>query len=93
MSWSVKDRWGNEITLSEERWQHIIDGHWELVDMRAQVLDAVRLGTRKQNPMDPNQYRYTRKFSNLSYGYTYIVVIARLKPSQFVITAYPKRVR
>ena len=93
MSWSVKDRWGNEIALSDERWQHIIDGHWELEDMFAQVLETVRLGTRRQNSMNPNQYRYTRRFSDLFYGYTHIVVIIRLKPNSFVITAYPKRVR
>ena len=29
MGWSVKDRWNNEIVLTDERWQHIVDGHWE----------------------------------------------------------------
>jgi len=28
--WVVKDRWGNEIVLTDERWQHITEGHWEL---------------------------------------------------------------
>lgn len=93
MAWSVKDRWGNEIVLTDERWQHIIDGHWELTNLVEQVLETVRLGRRKQSGTDPNKYRYFRKFSNLPYGYTRIYVIVRLAPKKFVITAYPKRVR
>ena len=65
MPWSVKDRWNNEIVLTDERWHHIVDGHWELAELRNQVLDAVRLGTRKQNETDPNKYRYSRRFSTL----------------------------
>jgi hypothetical protein len=62
MAWTVKDRWGNAILLTDERWQHIVDGHWELADLVAQVLDTIRLGTRKQFANDASQYRYMRIF-------------------------------
>lgn len=28
--WDVTDKWGNRIELTDERWQHIIEHHWEL---------------------------------------------------------------
>jgi len=93
MSWSVKDRWNHEIVLTYERWQHIVDGHWEMEDLLDKVLDTIRLGSRKQHPTDPNKYRYSKRFSDLPHGYTHIFVIVRLLPNRFVITAYPKRVR
>jgi hypothetical protein len=93
MSWSVKDRWGNVIALTDERWRHIVEGHWELTDFLDQVLETIRLGTRKQHPVDPDKYRYSKRFSDLPHGYTHIFVLVRLAPNKFVITAYPKRVR
>lgn len=42
--WSVKDRWNNEIVLTDERWQHIVDGHWELDKLLDEVLRTIRLG-------------------------------------------------
>ena len=93
MAWSIQDRWGNEITLTAERWQHIVDGHWELAELRDRVLDAVRLGTRQQDEADPTKYRYAKRFSDLPHGYTHIFVLVRLLPNRFIITAYPKRVR
>ena len=37
--WTVIDRWNNEILLTEERWQHIIEGHWELANLLEQVME------------------------------------------------------
>ncbi len=93
MAWTVRDRVGNEITLTDERWQHIIEGHWELEQLLEQVLEAVRSGTRKQAAADPLKYRYAKTFQNLPFGYTHIHVIVRLASSKFIITAYPKQVR
>jgi len=91
--WVIKDQWGNEIALTDERWQHITEGHWELTDRLNQVLETIRLGKRKQAAKDPDKYRYSRAFNDLPYNYTHIFVIVRLSPNKFVITAYPKRVR
>lgn len=83
----------NEIVLTDERWQHIVDGHWELTNLLDEVLDTIQLGKRKQSATDPNRYCYSKRFSDLPHGYTHIFVIVRLAPSKFVITAYPRRVR
>lgn len=91
--WTVKDRWGNEITLTNERWQHISEGHWELADRLGQVLETIHLGKRRQAANDPNKYRYSRAFDDLPHNYTHIFVIVRLAPGKFVITAYPRRER
>jgi hypothetical protein len=69
MAWTVRDRWDNEITLTDERWQHIVAGHWELEKLLDDVLDTLRSGIRKQHPVDPNKYRYAKKFSGLPHGY------------------------
>ncbi len=93
MTWSVRDRRGNNILLTEERWQHIIAGHWELTDLLDDVLNTIRFGTRRQDATDPARFRYSRRISNLPHGYTHVVVIVRFQRSKFVITAFPKRVR
>ncbi len=93
MAWTVTDRWRNDITLTNERWEHITEGHWELLGRVDDVLKTIRLGRRRQDKRDPNKFRYSRAFDNLPAGYTHIVVIVRLLPNKFVITAYPKRIR
>ncbi len=93
MTWSVRDRWGNEIILTDERWQHITDGHWELATLLEQVLETLRLRRRKQFPDDSTKYRYSHSFSNLPRGYMHLFVIVRMASNKFVITAYPKGVR
>ncbi len=70
--WTVEDRWGNEIVLTEERWQHIREGHWELADRLDQVLETVRRGTRKPYPLDPGRFRYSRAWPDLPHNYTHI---------------------
>jgi hypothetical protein len=91
--WVVKDKWGNEIMLTNERWRHIIEGHWELANRLEQVLETIRLGKRKQDALDPNKYKYSKAWDDLPHNYTHIIVVIRLAPAKFVITAYPKRVR
>jgi hypothetical protein len=93
MTWIIRDRRGNNIVLTEERWQHIIQGHWELKGLLDVVLETVRMGTRRQDAADPDKFRYSRRVRNLPHGYTHIIVIVRFKPNKFVVTAYPKRVR
>jgi hypothetical protein len=39
---STRDPRGREISLDDERWAHIIDGHPEMSDMRGDVLRAVK---------------------------------------------------
>ena len=40
----MRDRWGHEIYLTEERWRHIVERHDELMGMLDEVLEALRHG-------------------------------------------------
>lgn len=92
--WTVYDRFGNQIYLTEERWQHMLEGHDELTDRLDSVLDTVRYGQRRQEALDPDTYRYRRAYDDLLYGFNHIVVVVtfhqdeRNRPNNFVITAW-----
>lgn len=45
--WHVIDKWGNQIELTDERWQHILENHWELRNHLNEILLTVRTGRRK----------------------------------------------
>jgi hypothetical protein len=100
--WIVRDRFQNEIYLTQERWEHILEGHDELVGRLDDLLDTVRYGQRRQEALDPQRYRYYRKYNDLPYGFHHLVaiVIFTLTPAgvtnNFIVTAwgayiYPKR--
>ena len=91
--WDVTDKWGNRIELTHERWQHIVEHHWELRHSLDKVLSTVRTGRRKQSLMDPQKYTYYKDFESLPHNYTRIVVIVKLIRNNFIITAYPIRKR
>jgi hypothetical protein len=44
---SVVEPNGRRVTLTDERWRHILDGHPELAPFQTAVLDAVRIPTRR----------------------------------------------
>ena len=54
----VTDRWGNRITLTNERWQHIIEWHPELEGFQEEVLETIQKGRRRQDPIDQQKYKY-----------------------------------
>ena len=84
----VTDRWGNRITLTDERWRHIVEWHPELEDLLQEVLDAIRKGRRRQDPIDPHKYKYLLPVEGLPFGLTHIVVVVRIAARKFVLTAY-----
>ena len=88
--WKVKDRWNNEITLTEERWEHIKYWHPDLEDHLDEVLQTVKVGKRRQDIMDPKKYIYFRETKILLPEYNLILVIVKLSLKNFIITAYPK---
>ena len=88
--WKVKDRWNNEIILTEERWEHIKYWHPDLEDHLDEVLQTVKVGKRRQDIMDPNKYSYIRETKALLPEYNFIVAIVKLALNNFIITAYPK---
>ncbi len=102
--WIETDRAGNEISLSEERWQHIVDpmNHPEMLDFENGLRETIRLGRRKQEMFDPQKYRYSRAFENLISKNTHIVAVVvfrlvendkgEILPNNFIVTAYQKKV-
>ena len=102
--WTIQDRYGNNIYLTQERWEHITDplNHPEMQEVEAKLQETLRVGKRKQDPLNPQKYRYSEAFDNLSADNTHIVAIAlfRMKASEsghpeannYVVTAYQKEI-
>lgn len=84
----VTDRWGNRITLTDERWQHIIEWHPELEEFQDEALETIRKGRRRQDPIDEQKYKYVYPAPGLPFGLTHIVVVVRIASRKFVLTAY-----
>jgi hypothetical protein len=94
----IRDARGRRIYLTDERWRHIIDTHPEMTPFRGLVVKTIRLGGRRQDPLDPAKFKYSRKYSGLPPNFTHIVVVVkfetRFKPTtkeeqnNFVLTAY-----
>ena len=98
--WSQRDRFGNEIYLTRERWAHIIDpdNHPEVAPFFDSVAETIRLGRRRQDPYNPNGYQYYRSFANLPDDNTHLIVCVSfrwhtdpggaVREEKFVTTAY-----
>lgn len=84
----VTDRWGNRITLTDERWQHIIEWHPELDGFKEEVLNTIRMGRRRQDPIDQQKYKYIYPVQGLPFDLTHIAVVVRIASRRFVLTAY-----
>jgi hypothetical protein len=102
--WTVRDRYGNDIYLTEERWAHIIEpmNHPEMADYEEELKETIRLGRRKQDVLNPQKYRYTQAFDNLPAYNTHIVAIVLFRfsevdgniiPNNYIVTAYQKEIR
>ncbi len=98
--WIQRDRFGNGIYLTRERWEHITepDNHFEVAPYFDYVKETIRLGRRRQDAFDPNGYQYYRSFQNLPDHNTHLVVCVRFRwhtepngvvhEEKFVTTAY-----
>ena len=96
--WTVHDRYGNEIYLTQERWSYILRYHPQLEELHDELLDTLRKGRRQQQPEDPRRYKYYRYAVSLPPGYNTIVVVVKFTtqlstdgafaPNNFVITAW-----
>ena len=99
--WIIPDRGGNEIYLTDERWQHIIDGHPEMRDCEDALKQAIRLGTRTQEPLAPQKFRYSRAVAGLPDGNTHVIAIVLfrfeeskrgpIRGNNYVVTAFQKQ--
>ncbi|RJP22598.1 MAG: hypothetical protein C4527_21500 [Candidatus Omnitrophota bacterium] len=100
--WEVRERYGNLIYLTYERWQHIIDpmNHPEMSEYEACLKETVRLGKRKQDSLDPRKFRYAMPFNRLYEFNTHIIAIVLFRftespngvflPNNYIVTAYQK---
>jgi hypothetical protein len=98
--WTVQDRDGREIYLTEERWRHITapDGHPEMADYEQGLQSTIRTGRRTQDSLLPNKYYYSKAFLDLPEGNSHIIAVVlftfatdengRAMPNNFVTTAY-----
>lgn len=94
----MTDQQGREIYMTQERWEHIISKHLELIGHLDDVIDTVWSGRRKQERRDPQRYRYKRACYTLGYGRNMITVVVvfsfqtladgTLKANNFVTTAW-----
>jgi hypothetical protein len=103
--WTIQDRDGNAIYLTEERWQHIVDefNHPEMVDYEKHIQAAIRVGKRQQEPLNPRKYRYSLSFDDLPDEFNHVVVIVlmgfdvdaegEMTPNNFVATAFLKHIQ
>jgi len=102
--WTVQDRYGNEIYLTDERWHHIIEpiNHPDMVRLLDELQETIRTGHRKQDLLNPQKYRYSRAFDTLDDDNTHIVAIVlcrytesedgRPEPNNYIVTAYQKEI-
>jgi hypothetical protein len=102
--WTVQDRSGNSIYLTQERWEHIIESinHPEMEDYEDELKETIQAGSRRQDSLNPQKFRYSRKFAELPANNTHIVAIVlfRLQENEtgviasnnFIVTAYQKEI-
>ena len=96
--WTVQDRYGNTIYLTQERWHHILESRPELEPFLNQFLETIRTGRRKQDAMIPNEYRYFKQFDELLPENNHLIAIVIFKtqldeagnyaPNNFVVTGW-----
>lgn len=103
--WTVYDRGGREIYLTDERWEHIIDphNHPEMSAYEEQLKETIRSGTRQQDSLNPLKYRYVKAFAGLAEDNTHLVAIGLFRfsedeagaprPNNYIVTAYQKAIR
>ncbi len=102
--WHELDRFGNEIYLTDERWNHITEltNHPEMHGFENELRQTIRTGQRKQDSLNPQKYRYSKAFDNLVEGNTHVVAIVlfrltenearALLSNNYIVTAYLKEV-
>ncbi len=102
--WTAQDRYGNEVYLTQERWRHITEpiNHPEMLDYEEHLKVTIQAGSRKQDMLNPQKYRYARTFDDLVDDNTHIVAVVsfrfsmdvggNLVPNNYIVTAYQKEI-
>jgi hypothetical protein len=50
--WQVRDRYGNAIYMTAERWNHALVSRPWLAEFLNETLETLRQGRRRQNPLN-----------------------------------------
>lgn len=55
--WIEQDRFGNEIYLTDERWEHITNpmNHPEMLEYEEDLRETIRVSRRKQDALNPQK--------------------------------------
>jgi hypothetical protein len=100
--WTVNDRYGNHIYLTQERWEHITESinHPEMAEYEEALKQTLRQGCRQQDPVNPQKYRYSKDFTKLAGDNTHVIVIVLFRfrenehghpvSNNYVTTAFQK---
>lgn len=103
--WSVQDRYGNDIYLTQERWEHIIDetNHPEIQSYEEYLKRTLRTGRRTQDSLNPYKYRYVAFYDDLPGPINTLMAIVLFGvdvdefghplPNNYVATAFFKHIR
>jgi len=95
----VTDKYGNEIYLTNERWDHIVEYHPEMINYKGHIFKTIRTGLRKRHHLQLDTFVYRKLFSDLERGMTHIFVVVKFSfmrkmrtnvPNNYILTAYPK---
>ncbi len=96
--WEIFDRYGNRIFLTAERWQHVLHRRPWLESHFDDILETLRKGRRKQDPMDQAKYKYYYPCSTLAPDNSHLVAVVKfdkirdvqgsLSDNNFVMTAW-----
>lgn len=100
--WTVRDRYGNDVYLTDERWEHIVDGHPEMHGREDALRDTIRSGQRRQEHLAPQKFRYAKAFDGLPMDNSHIVAVVLFRfdeneegrpvPNNYVVTAFQKQI-
>ena len=102
--WVTRDREGNEIYLTQERWEHITHpaNHPDMLAYEEELKRTIQQGRRTQDEFNPQKYRYRQAFADLPEDATHIVPVGlfrfnadqgnRLATDNYIVTAYAKEI-
>ncbi len=102
--WTVRDRYGNDIYLTHERWEHIVEpiNHPDMSAYKEHLQETIQSSKRRQDPLNPRKYRYSKEFDSLAGDNTHVIAVVLFKfsespdgepvPNNFIVTAYQKEI-
>ena len=88
--------------LTDERWEHIVDGHAEMKECEEWLRRTIQKGRRVQFPLDPGKFRYSLQLDGLPGATVYVVAIVlfrfheedgAVRPNNYIVTAFQKHLR